>query len=206
MTISSFRPWLAGAIIAVSIAASASAQDAKALFEGRYAELSVATSARDTAALSKLMTADFVMTDIQGTDHTAAEMQGMMGRRPGGGGLRGGGPGGGGPGGGGPGGAGGAGAPGGPGTGAPPAADAPRPVPKITIVSAEIVGLTAKVEQQTDIHMTRPGPDGTPMKLDITVLTDDVWVQSGGTWLLKSSDQKDVSVARDGDVVFHQAK
>ena len=186
MTFSTIRPWLAGAIIAVSIAGSASAQDAKALFEGRYAELSAATTARDTAALGKLMTPDFVMTDIQGTDHTAAEMQGMMGRRPGGGG--------------------GVGGPSGPGAGAPPAADPSRPVPKITIVSAEIVGLTAKVAQQTEIHMTRPGPDGTPMKLDITVLTDDQWVQSGGIWLLKSSDQKDVSVARDGDVVFHQAK
>ena len=187
MTFSSFRPWLAGAIIAVSIAGSATAQDAKALFEARYAELNAATSAKDTAALGKLMAADFVMTDIQGTDHTAAEMQGMMGRGPGGRG---------------PGGRG----PGGPGAGAPPAADAPRPVPKFTIVSAEIVGLTAKVEQQIEIHTTRPGSDGTPMKLDITVLTDDLWVQSGGTWLLKSSDQKDVSVARDGDVVFHQAK
>ena len=203
MTFSTIRPWLAGAIIAVSFAASASAQDAKALFEGRYAELSAATSARDTAALGKLMAPDFVMTDIQGNDHTAAEMQGMMGRGPGGRGPGGGGPGGDGPRGPGPGG-GGAGGPGGP--GAPPAADAPRPVPKITIVSAEIAGPTAKVEQQIEIHTTRPGPDGTPMKLDITVLTEDLWVQSGGIWLLKSSDQKDVSVARDGDVVFHQAK
>ena len=187
MTFSSFRPWLAGAIIAVSIAGSATAQDAKALFEARYAELNAATSAKDTAALGKLMAADFVMTDIQGNDHTAAEMQGMMGRGPGGRG---------------PGGRG----PGGPGAGAPPAADAPRPVPKVTIISAQITGTTAQVDQQMEIHIERPGPDGAPMKLDVTVLTADTWVQSGGTWLLKSSNQKDVSVARDGDVVFHQAK
>ena len=183
MTFSTIRPWLAGAIIAVSIAASASAQDAKTLFERRYAELSAATSARDTAALGKLMAPDFVMTDIQGNDHTAAEMQGMMGRGPGGGGGA-----------------------GGPGAGASPAADAPRPAPKVTIVSAQITGTTAQVDQQMEIHIERPGPDGAPMKLDVTVLTADTWVQSGGTWLLKSSDQKDVSVARDGDVVFHQAK
>ena len=167
MTFSTIRPWLAGAIIAVSIAASASAQDAKTLFEGRYAELSAATSARDTAALGKLMAPDFVMTDIQGTDHTAAEMHEAMGKMPG---------------------------------------AATAVTPKVTIVSAQITGTTAQVEQQMEAHMERAGPDGMPMKLDITVLTADTWVQTGGVWLLKSSNQKDVSVAKAGEVVFHQAK
>ena len=166
MAFSSMRPWLAGAAITVCMAGAAYAQDAKTVFEARYAEMSVAMQAKDTAALGKMMAPDFVMTDIQGTDHDAAEMQAAMDKRPGG-------------------------------TGA---------VPKITIVSAQISGTTAKVEQQTEIHMDRPGPDGTPMKLDITVLTEDNWVQSGGAWLLQSSNQKDVSVARDGEVVFHQAK
>ena len=166
MAFSSMRPWLVGAAIAVSIVGSASAQDAKAVFEARYAELAAATQAKDTAALGKLMAPDFVMIDIQGNDHTAAEMREAMDKRPGGAGV----------------------------------------VPKITIVSAQITGTSAQVEQQMEIHMDRPGPDGTPAKLDITVLTADTWVQSGGAWLLQSSDQKDVSVARDGDVVFHQAK
>ena len=195
MAYSSMRPWLAGAALAVSIVGSAQAQDAKAVFEARYAEMSAAMQAKDSAAVAKIMTPDFVMIDIQGNEHNASEMNGMMGRRGGGGG---------------PGGPGGAGAPPPPAgaapADAPPAPEAARPVPKITIVSAQISGTTAKVEQQLEIHADRPGPDGKPMKLDITVLTDDVWVQSGGAWLLQSSDQKDVSVARDGDVVFHQAK
>ena len=166
MAFSSMRPWLAGAAIAVSLASSAYAQDAKAVFEARYAEMSTAMQAKDMAAVTKLLAPDFVMTDIQGTDHNAAEMQAAMDKRPGG----------------------------------------PGAVPKVTIVSAQISGTTAKVEQQTEIHMDRPGPDGTAMKLDVTVLTDDNWVQSGGAWLLRSSDQRDVSVAKDGDVVFHQAK
>ena len=167
MAISSMRPWLAGAIIAVSIVGSASAQDAKAVFAGRYAELSAATQAKDTAALGKLMAPNFMMTDIQGTDHTAAEMHEAMAKMPGaGGGVS----------------------------------------PKVTIVSAQITGTTAQVSQQMDINMDRAGPDGKPMKLDVTVLTDDTWVQSGGAWLLQTSNQKDVSVAKDGEVVFHQAK
>lgn len=166
MAYSSMRPWLAGAAIAVSMAGAAYAQDAKAVFEARYAELTAATLAKDTVALGKLTAPDFVMIDIQGNEHNAAEMREAMDKRPGNAGV----------------------------------------APKVTIVSAQISGTTAKVEQQMEIHMDRPGQDGKPAKLDITVLTADTWVQSGGTWLLQSSDQKDVSVARDGDVVFHQAK
>ena len=44
------------------------------------------------------------------------------------------------------------------------------------------------------------------MKLDISVLTADTRVQSGGAWLLQSSDHRDVSVVKDGGVVFHQGK
>ena len=181
MVYSSMRPWLAGAAIAVCLVGSAQAQDAKAVFAARYAEMSAAMQAKDSAAVAKMMTPDFVMTDIQGNEHNASEMNGMMGRRGGGDSK-------------------------GDAAAAPAAPEPPRPVPKITIVSAQIDGSTAKVEQQLEIHADRPGQDGKPMKLDITVLTDDVWVQSGGAWLLQSSDQKDVSVARDGDVVFHQAK
>ncbi len=167
MTFSRMRPWLAGAALAVSMAGAAYAQDAKAVFEARYAELSAAQQAKDVAKLQTMMTPDFTMLDIQGTEHTAAEMKDLMDKRP---------------------------------------AAAEGMVPKITIVSAAIDGATAKVEQQVEIHTTRPGPDGQPAKLDITVLTDDEWVQSGGVWLLKSSDQRDVSVSKDGDVVFHQGK
>ena len=167
MTFSSMRPWLAGAIIAVSIVGSASAQDAKTVFAGRYAELGAATQAKDTVALGKLMAPDFVMTDIQGTEHTGAEMHAAMGKLP---------------------------------------DSAAAVTPKVTIVSAQITGTTAQVAQQMEIHMERAGPDGTPVKLDVTVQTDDTWVQSGGAWLLQTSNQKDVSVAKDGEVVFHQAK
>ena len=166
MAFLTLRPWLAGSVIAVSIASAAYAQDAKAVFEARYAELTAATLAKDPVALGKLTAPDFVMIDIQGNEHNAAEMREAMDKRP-----------------------------------------APAGVaPKITIVSAQINGTSAKVQQQMEIHMDRPGPDGQPAKIDVTVLTDDTWVQSGGAWLLQSSEQKDVSVAKDGDVVFHQAK
>ena len=166
MAFSSIRPWFAGAAIAVSLAGAAYAQDAKAVFAARYAELSAAQQAKDVAKLQTMMTPDFMMIDIRGDEHNAAEMKDLMDKRPGGAGV----------------------------------------VPKITIVSAQITGATAKVEQQIEIHAERPGQDGAPAKMDITVLTNDEWLQSGGVWLLKSNDQRDVSVSRDGDVVFHQGK
>ena len=166
MAFSSMRPWLAGAAIAVSLVGTAHAQDAKAVFEARYAELSAAQQAKDVAKLQTMTTPDFTMIDIQGNEHTGTEMREMMDKRPGG----------------------------------------PGVVPKITIVSAQISGDTATVEQQVEIHAERPGPDGQPAKMDITVQTADEWVKSGGAWLLKTSDQRDVSVSKDGEVVFHQGK
>ncbi|MFM5916795.1 MAG: nuclear transport factor 2 family protein [Novosphingobium sp.] len=167
MAFSTLRPWLAGAAIAVSLVGSAHAQDAKAVFEARYAEFSAAQQAKDIAKLQTMMAPDFVMYDIQGNEHNASEMKEMFDKRP---------------------------------------AAMDGLAPKITIISAAITGNTAKVDQQVEIHTTRNGPDGQPAKLDITVQTSDEWVQSGGTWLLKSSDQRDVSVAKDGEVVFHQGK
>jgi ketosteroid isomerase-like protein len=167
MAFSSMRPWLAGAAIAVSLVGTAYAQDAKAVFAARYAEMSAAQQAKDVAKLQTMMAPDFTMIDLQGNEHNAAEMKELMDKRPGG---------------------------------------AEGMVPKITILSAEISGDTAKVEQQVEIHTERPGQDGVPAKIDITVQTADEWVQSGGAWLLKSSDQRDVSVSKDGDVVFHQGK
>ena len=38
----------------------------------------------DTAAVAKMMTPDFVMSDIQGNDHNATEMHDAMEKRPGG--------------------------------------------------------------------------------------------------------------------------
>ena len=52
----------------------------------------------------------------------------------------------------------------------------------------------------------REGNDGEAHTMEMTSLTTDTWVRQNGVWLLKTSVQKDMSVARDGDVVFHQAK
>ena len=170
MAFSSFRPWLAGAAVAVSIVGSAYAQDAKTAFDARYAEMHTAMTARDMAALGKVYAADFIMVDIQGDEHPITEMQEMMAKMP-----------------------------------APTAAD-PAAGPKITVLSAAVTGSNALVKQQMDVHIVRKDEAGTEMVLDVTILSDDSWVQRGGTWMIVRSEQKDLTVKKDGEVAFHQAK
>lgn len=81
----------------------------------------------------------------------------------------------------------------------------PAMMPKTTVLEATISGETATVRQQQDMHMKRPMEDGTTAELDITVITLDTWVLRGGNWLLQRSVWKDISVSKDGEVVFHQA-
>ena len=168
MAFSSMRPWLAGAVVAVSMVGTAYAQDAKTTFDARYAEMHTAMQARDAAATNKLLAPEYVMVDVQGDEHPMAEVQGMMAKMP---------------------------------AGANPAQS-----PKTTVLSATITGTTALVKQQMDLHVVRKDEAGTEMALDITILTDDTWVQRGGTWLLARSEQKDLTVKKDGEVAFHQAK
>ncbi|MFM5954823.1 MAG: nuclear transport factor 2 family protein [Novosphingobium sp.] len=77
--------------------------------------------------------------------------------------------------------------------------------PQNKVLKLTVAGDSAAVESQMTMHMKRPGEDGAEMKIDITVISDDTWVQRSGTWLLQKSVQKDMSVAKDGEVVFHQA-
>ena len=77
--------------------------------------------------------------------------------------------------------------------------------PKVSILSATITGTSATVSNQMDMHMSRAMEDGTTAQLDVTVISEDTWVQRGGVWLMVKSVQKDLSVSKDGEVVFHQA-
>lgn len=81
----------------------------------------------------------------------------------------------------------------------------PAMKPKVSILSATITGTSATVSNQMDMHMSRAMEDGTTAQLDVTVISEDTWVQRGGVWLMVKSVQKDLSVSKDGEVVFHQA-
>jgi len=80
----------------------------------------------------------------------------------------------------------------------------PTRKPVTTVLSATVSGETAAVKQQMDMHMTRPMEDGTKAEMDVTVISDDTWVHRGDAWLLQKSVQNDLTVKKDGEVMFHQ--
>lgn len=78
--------------------------------------------------------------------------------------------------------------------------------PQTKILSLKLNGDTAAVESLLTVQIKRPDQNGTEMALDVALTADDTWVQRGGTWLLQKTVQKEMTVSRDGEVVFRQAK
>lgn len=76
---------------------------------------------------------------------------------------------------------------------------------KTTVLEATITGDSAAIKQELAATMSRPGPDGNEMKMEMSVVSNDTWVKSGDAWLLKASIQKDLVVKRDGEVFFKQS-
>lgn len=160
-----------------------------AAFQERYAELRTAMQAHDAAAIDQLVAPDFTLTDIRGGSHTRDDMINRGGRMGGGGrsGARGEGDS--------------AKNDGGKDKPAPPHPD--RKVEQ-TVLSAAVSGNTATVDQQLAMSGKRQDDDGNDHTMEMTMRATDTWTKQGGAWVLKSSVQKDMTVKRDGDVVFHQ--
>ena len=74
------------------------------------------------------------------------------------------------------------------------------------ILSVAVTGDSAAVEQELAGGMTRAGEDGAEHKMELLVRSSDSWARRGGTWLLVRSEQKELTVKRDGEVFLHQAK
>ena len=191
--------WMRGAFAAVAIVAAAPAlaqADAKAPFEARYAELRTAMQARDEAAINAVLTPDYVLSDVQGETRTRADVATMGGRMGGRGrgprpeGARGkGGP-----------------PPAGPRPDGPPPGERPQRKIEQTVLSAAINGSVATVQQQLVMGGQREGDDGEMHTMQMTMKATDVWVKQGEVWMLKASNQTEMEMQRDGEVVFSQKK
>lgn len=75
-----------------------------------------------------------------------------------------------------------------------------------TVISATIAGDVATVEQKLEAGGKRMGDDGEEHTMEMIVLSTDTWVKKGDAWLLRKSDQKDMTIKRDGEEFIHQAK
>ncbi|MBN8501205.1 MAG: nuclear transport factor 2 family protein [Sphingomonadales bacterium] len=77
--------------------------------------------------------------------------------------------------------------------------------PQTKVVNVKLNGDSAAVDAEMTLQMKRPDETGTEVTLDIRMVSADVWVQRGGIWQLQKSVQKEMSVSKDGEVVFRQA-
>lgn len=77
--------------------------------------------------------------------------------------------------------------------------------PETKVLNVKMSGDSAAVDSQMNLQMKRPDEEGKEMTLDIAIVSADTWVNQGGVWLLKKSVQKELTVSRDGEVVFRQA-
>lgn len=77
--------------------------------------------------------------------------------------------------------------------------------PETKVLTIKLSGDSAAVDSQMTMQMKRPDESGAEMTLDIAVVAADTWVNRGGTWLLQKSVQKELTVSKDGEVVFRQA-
>lgn len=77
--------------------------------------------------------------------------------------------------------------------------------PETKVLAVKVTGDTAAVDSQMTMQMKRPDENGEEMTLDIAVVSADTWVNRSGTWLLQKSVQKELTVSKDGEIVFRQA-
>lgn len=70
-----------------------------------------------------------------------------------------------------------------------------------TILSVNVNGQTAEVEQRQDASDNREGRDGQTHQFGMSELSHDTWVQTDKGWLLKSTETEQMTISRDGQVM-----
>ncbi len=82
----------------------------------------------------------------------------------------------------------------------------PNRVSNTTLVSIESSGNKAVVKQRYDMKTVRVAADGAKQEVELTTLSTDVWILTGGTWFLQRTvtDQMDALV--DGKSMVHKVR
>ncbi len=74
------------------------------------------------------------------------------------------------------------------------------------LLSVAVEGTSAKVMQNTSMSIQRQGRDGVMHAGEFITVAEDIWVQQGGQWLLKSSEAQEITIKRDGVEMRHFKK
>ena len=75
---------------------------------------------------------------------------------------------------------------------------------KTSIIAVKIDHNEAYVTQQYDADVERPVIGGVPRQLHFKTISNDVWIRSGGEWLISRSTTRVVDVIEAGQTVVHQ--
>jgi hypothetical protein len=79
--------------------------------------------------------------------------------------------------------------------------DMPGMTTEVKLVSVTVSGTSASAVSDRSIHMQRKGPDGVAHAGEMIMQANDVWVQTKGVWLLKSTAAQSMTMKRDGVVM-----
>jgi hypothetical protein len=82
----------------------------------------------------------------------------------------------------------------------------PDKVSNTTLLSVDSSGSKAVVTQRYDMKTLRTTADGAKHQIELTTVSTDVWISTGGTWLLQrtAADQMDYLV--DGKPLAHKVR
>jgi ketosteroid isomerase-like protein len=81
----------------------------------------------------------------------------------------------------------------------------PNRVSDTTVLSVQVSGDTATVQQRYHMTTTKAGADGTTRQaVELETLSTDTWINSAGTWLLRRTVTNQLDYKIDGRLVAHK--
>ncbi len=79
--------------------------------------------------------------------------------------------------------------------------DMPGMTNEVKVISVTVNGTSANAVSDRTMHMSRQGQDGATHAVEMAQQSNDVWVQTKGVWLLKSTETQSMTMKRDGVVM-----
>jgi hypothetical protein len=82
----------------------------------------------------------------------------------------------------------------------------PDKMSNTTLLSVESNGGTATVKQRYNMKTVKATPDGAKHQVELTTLSSDVWVSTGGTWILQRTQTDQMDYLVDGKPLVHKVR
>ena len=82
----------------------------------------------------------------------------------------------------------------------------PRKASETTLLSVEVSGDTATVEQRYHMTTTKTSPDERSHAVELVTLSTDTWIKSGEAWLLQRTATNQLDYTVDGRPVAHKVR